>query len=339
MWKYAILSLICLLVLATPALLPVVAADPSLVAPPCVPGEGGCPDTAREAARYGTCEFVATVQNVIRFILVLTSIVVTILFVYAGLRLVVSGGDTGARDKAKLLLTNVVIGLFLVIASYAIITQIIIGLVPEGSKVLQWDRIQCIYPVVAVDDDLGRGRVTAVPEVTERVLSETEAAGLAGSVESYRSALCGRAAAAGIAGECNNLLALMSVESGGRPAVVSGAGAVGLMQMLPGTARGLDPALAGLSNAQIAEKLKDPNYNMDLGVKYYAQLKREFTEDRLVFAAYNGGPGANGPSRDCPGLRRWECEWDNPEHTRANVGYRETRRYVVNLGTVARTFE
>jgi hypothetical protein len=61
-----------------------------------------------------------------------------------------------------------------------------------------------------------------------------------------------------------------------------------------------------------------------------------------AIAAYNGGPGAIDPSIDCAPdnplppttscaggvVRRWECPWDNKEHTDQNEGFQETRNYV-----------
>ncbi len=115
----------------------------------------------------------------------------------------------------------------------------------------------------------------------------------------------------------------MANESSGRQGVISGAGAAGLMQVMPDTARGLDPAnLGGLSNAQITQRLvNDPAYNMQLGTQYIAQLSNQFGGDpALVAAAYNGGPRANRPSSSCGGETVWQCS--------ANAGYAETRVYV-----------
>ncbi len=306
-------------------------AQAQLVAEPCTPGIDDCPSTNREAARYGTCEFVETIQNVFNFVIQISSILVVFMLAFYGLWLVVSGGNTTVRDKLKEYLVNVVVGLLLIIAAYAIVNTIITILVADEKVKTSWGQIECIYPTAAVEIELYRGRPTAVPGVTEGALSSAAVeAGVVG-VEPYREAICARAAARGIGSECTKILALMSVESAGRPSVESPAGAVGLMQIMPATAKTLDPALSGLSDTEIKNRLKDPNYNLDLGIKFYAQLKEEFGEDRLVWAAYNGGRGANGDSRDCPGLRRWECEWDNPAKTIPNTGYKETRNYVPNI--------
>jgi soluble lytic murein transglycosylase-like protein len=72
--------------------------------------------------------------------------------------------------------------------------------------------------------------------------------------------------------------AVMRVESGGNPNAVSSAGAIGLMQLMPATARGLgvDP--------------KNPRRNLEGGIKYLAQLADKYDGDYVkTLAAYNAG--------------------------------------------------
>jgi soluble lytic murein transglycosylase-like protein len=72
--------------------------------------------------------------------------------------------------------------------------------------------------------------------------------------------------------------AVMRMESGGNPNAVSSAGAIGLMQLMPGTARGLGV------NPQ------DPKRNIEGGVKYLAQLADKYDGDyERTLAAYNAG--------------------------------------------------
>jgi soluble lytic murein transglycosylase-like protein len=124
---------------------------------------------------------------------------------------------------------------------------------------------------------------------------------------------------------CTFLKAFMITESSANPNAVSPAGAIGLMQLMPDTARGLkvDP-----------NNLKDPTTNINAGAKYIKQLLStacnnqaknsacDVKEARLryVIASYNGGPRANKESSSCPGKTWWECE--------ANYRYQETRNYV-----------
>jgi soluble lytic murein transglycosylase len=69
----------------------------------------------------------------------------------------------------------------------------------------------------------------------------------------------------------------------------SGAGALGLLQLLPGTARDM-ARKAGLSYAQ-ARLTSDPGYNATLGARYLdEQLGRFAGSYVLTFAGYNAGP-------------------------------------------------
>ena len=74
--------------------------------------------------------------------------------------------------------------------------------------------------------------------------------------------------------------AVVREESSYYPRAVSRAGARGLMQLMPATARLLAPA----------GDLDDPAFNIQLGTRFLASLLREFNDPRLALAAYNAGP-------------------------------------------------
>ena len=72
--------------------------------------------------------------------------------------------------------------------------------------------------------------------------------------------------------------------------VTSGAGAEGLMQLMPGTARDVAGDL-GLKHNR-SKVLSDWRYNATLGSEYLAQLVRRFDGNVImVSAGYNAGPG------------------------------------------------
>jgi soluble lytic murein transglycosylase-like protein len=116
----------------------------------------------------------------------------------------------------------------------------------------------------------------------------------------YQSGLAdfeARAAAEAIADEARRhgldeelVLAVIRTESGFHNFARSSVGALGLMQLMPGTGEML-AGQAGIDWSG-ADTLLDPVANIELGIRYLAQLRARYGDWEHALAAYNWGPGA-----------------------------------------------
>jgi soluble lytic murein transglycosylase-like protein len=103
--------------------------------------------------------------------------------------------------------------------------------------------------------------------------------------------------------------AVVQVESAFNPRAISRVGAMGLMQLMPATAREF-----GVLNAF------DPVENIRGGVAYLRQLLDRYSNnEELALAAYNAGPGAV------------------DKHNQTVPPYRETKNYVKQVSRITQT--
>ncbi|MGH7541946.1 MAG: lytic transglycosylase domain-containing protein, partial [Gemmatimonadota bacterium] len=104
------------------------------------------------------------------------------------------------------------------------------------------------------------------------------------------------------------------------PEIVSSAGAVGLMQLLPRTATDVGHA-AGLAGYR-REQLVVPQVNLLLGTRYLADLLAQFDGSRVAaMISYNAGPHRYLRWREFP-------ERAEEEQFVERIPFRETREYV-----------
>jgi peptidoglycan DL-endopeptidase CwlO len=114
-----------------------------------------------------------------------------------------------------------------------------------------------------------------LPEQTTAMPSSTAGAALGGVP--YADLFSRAASRYGV--DPSLLAAMASQESGFNSQAVSPAGAQGLMQFMPSTAKGLGV------NAM------DPNSAIDGAARYLSSLTKQFGSTDLALAAYNAGPG------------------------------------------------
>lgn len=118
-------------------------------------------------------------------------------------------------------------------------------------------------------------------------------------------------------------LAVTRQESAFLDVARSGAGARGLMQLMPATAR----ETAQRANIPLVnlERLNEPEINVRLGSAYLAQMQRQFGDNRVhATAAYNAGPGR---------VRQWlSARGHLPlDIWIETIPFDETRGYVLNV--------
>ncbi|HEX2440866.1 MAG TPA: transglycosylase SLT domain-containing protein [Methylomirabilota bacterium] len=113
--------------------------------------------------------------------------------------------------------------------------------------------------------------------------------------------------------------AVVREESSYYPRALSRAGARGLMQLMPATARPMAEH-RGLVFAG-GELLDDPGANLEIGTAFLAGLVREFKDARLALAAYNAGPAR---------VRQWwqARRTSDLEAWVEQIPFDETRQYV-----------
>ena len=85
------------------------------------------------------------------------------------------------------------------------------------------------------------------------------------------------------------LAAVVYVESRFDPNATSKAGAIGLMQLLPETAKGI--ALRTGGDRFVVADLRDPEINVRYGSWYLNHLHERYGDPSLALAAYHAGPG------------------------------------------------
>lgn len=126
------------------------------------------------------------------------------------------------------------------------------------------------------------------------------------------------------------VLSIARRESEFDPKVISGAGARGLMQVMPATGRHVARNLGITSEHTTNRMVQDWKHNARLGAAYLAELIEDFDGNPvLVAAAYNAGPAR--PDR-------WMLEMGDPRRPQADIvdwieliPFAETRNYVMRV--------
>ncbi len=91
-----------------------------------------------------TCHVVQLINNVISWLIIVLGTIAAIVIVYAGFKLVTSGGNASAKGQAKDLIQNMFIGYAIVLGGWLLIDTGMKMLLTDGStKLGVWNTVQC----------------------------------------------------------------------------------------------------------------------------------------------------------------------------------------------------
>ncbi len=132
------------------------------------------------------------------------------------------------------------------------------------------------------------------------------------------------------------VLAVIRQESGFDRTALSGAGARGMMQLMPGTAKRVASSLSVPYRQPLLTE--DPGYNIRLGRAYLGQMLDRFAGSApLALAAYNAGPHR---------VDRWLDKFGDPRAGQIDmidwiesIPFAETRNYVQRVSEARRVYE
>ena len=120
--------------------------------------------------------------------------------------------------------------------------------------------------------------------------------------------------------DSNLAIAVIKTESNFKHEAKSHRGAIGLMQLMPDTAKWIAGRLDDKEYS--VKRLRDPEVNIRYGIWYLSELQEEFQGNTiLVLAAYNAGRG---------NVKEWmkEYHWDMDFSDMDKIPFLETREYV-----------
>ena len=269
------------------------------------------------------------IKTAIRLFMGLISVLAVLMVIVGGIEYMMTV-NIGEKEGAKSRILNALGGLVLALASYLILNTInpkLVDLkvaVPQATVGLSLDPTFSKTPYDS-KPTAGSGHTEnggTTPTVTK-------------NLDKYNDIIRAAAKANGV--DCTYAKAIMSVEDqSGNPKAFSNytqsdgttGHAYGLMELTPETYA----ANGGTGS------ITDPTNNINAGVTYIGKLQNGAacsggagdctTRDRrYISAAYNGGPGANAPSKDCgSGVTKWECPINRG-------GYQQTYDYANQVET------
>lgn len=121
------------------------------------------------------------------------------------------------------------------------------------------------------------------------------------------------------------IVSIIKVESNFNPNAKSKKGAIGLMQIMPSTAKEVSEIYLNYGKFD-EDKLYEPEFNIMVGV-YYVKILSEMFDDNLnlVLASYNAGLG---------NVQKWHKENPIIEYDPQQMPFNETKNYVSKIDKI-----
>ncbi len=126
------------------------------------------------------------------------------------------------------------------------------------------------------------------------------------------------------------ITSIIRAESNFNPNAKSKKGAIGLMQIMPSTAKEIAQKYLNINDFS-EEKLYEPELNIKLGVYYVKILSEMFNNNtNLVLASYNAGLG---------NVQKWQQENPIIEYDPEEMPFKETKNYVSKINRFYNTLK
>jgi flagellar biosynthesis protein FlhB len=91
----------------------------------------------------GMCHIVQLIQNILSFLVTISVVVATLMFIYAGFLYMTAGGSADKIKAATKIFTNVFIGFVFVLGAFLIVDTIMKTLYNPNTRFGPWNEIEC----------------------------------------------------------------------------------------------------------------------------------------------------------------------------------------------------
>jgi hypothetical protein len=294
--------------------------------------------------------------------------VAVLFFIWAGLLILLGGANPSLVAQGKNIFTTTIYGILIMLSAWLITNTLIKSVGARYDNANNWWQFTCIQTGGQTSNQPPSDQPPSDQPPSDQPPSDTVATCVYDSVNppmnnltnlcqprqmtcnasacrQYVSAINQYASRTGLPNGANFLKAIMMKESACRIEAQSSSvpPSCGLMQLQASTAN-IYKSRCGITADITCDWLKN-SANADASICIAAEYIRALTQTscgntpRGVAAGYNGGSGACNNSIDCAGetscsgepVKRWECWYDNRQHTICNTGYNETRDYVTKV--------